>query len=574
MSQYTDTTSLRLPRWMPLLLFSAFLLYFMPAPWQEIRVHDTFDGNFSTREVLIRSGHLFDLNPSAVVPGIMNGLPRGVFPRNTEITSILMWCFGSMGGYALTFLLVRLLAAIGLYRLGKDHLNVPDDHNGLLLMVSVLFACLPFFIIHGLTVAGLPLLFWAFINVYKGVKLKASFLIFTLFVLWSNFVLVGVHLLVFLGVWLLYLTVKSRSINWRMVLVCVYIAVLYIASDYMLFYTHYFNTEYESSRNAMEKTLGLNINGVLGSSVKTFFTGDYSTAAYAGFLLSPFMGMAVYYKFVKRISHQWLNLAIGGMLVCFILALCINILDWKAMTVFYERLPFAKVFNMKRFTSILPSVFFITLLLTILFSVKSFGNRIQALVMLCLLLLFVFTWRGNISHARSGFTTTGVSICNDQKVTYSEFFDKDLYGKINSYLGEYKGNVIHFGLSPSPSKHFGLHVLDDYQGDYPKTYKAEFRKVIEGELEKSPALKAYFDNWGSRCYLESANSFGNMLEVKNGWLYEPELSINTTYLKQMNCHYLISSILIGNARQLGLQLEKVLVGQPVSKAVLIYKIIT
>lgn len=572
MNQYSDSPSLRIPQWLPLLLFSAFLLYFLPAPWQEIRIHDTFDGNFTTREVLIQSGHLFDLNPSAVVPGIMNGLPRGVFPRNSEITSILMWCFGSLNGYALTFILVRIFAIIGFYRLGKDHLNVPNNQKGLLLMVSVLFACLPFFIIHGLTVAGLPFLFWAFLNVYKGVKQKLSYLIFTLFVLWSNFILVGVHLLVCLGIWVIYLTLKNRKVNINLVFSCIYIAMLYVASDYMLFYTHYFNSAYESSRNAMEKTLGLNINGVLGSTLIMFFTGHYSTAGYAGFLFFPFMVLAVYYKLSNRISNQWFNLAIVCFLVCFLMTLCVNILDWKAMAVFYKRIPIAKVFNLQRFTSILPSVFFISLLLTILFSFKTFGNKIQFTMILCLLLFFGFIWRGNISFARNAFNTTGVRIFNNQQVRYSDFFDKELYRKIKLYLKNYKGNVIHFGLSSSPSKHFGLNVLDDYQGDYPKAYKAEFRLVIKRELEKSSALLAYFDNWGSRCYLESANSFGNTLQNRNGIAFESNLQLNTAQLKHMNCSYILSAIIIGNASENGLSLDKVITSTDNKKNIMIYKI--
>ncbi|MGZ3885600.1 MAG: DUF6044 family protein, partial [Bacteroidia bacterium] len=79
-----------------------FCFHFIPAPDHEIRIHDTFDGNFSTRHVLINSGHFFDTDPEAIVPGIMNGLPRGVFPRFTEITSLLMYFTGSLTGFALT----------------------------------------------------------------------------------------------------------------------------------------------------------------------------------------------------------------------------------------------------------------------------------------------------------------------------------------------------------------------------------------------------------------------------------------------------------------------------------------
>lgn len=35
----------------------------------------------------------------------------------------------------------------------------------------------------------------------------------------------------------------------------------------------------------------------------------------------------------------------------------------------------------------------------------------------------------------------------------------------------------------------------------PLEYKHSFRKVIEEELAKAPETRAYFDEWGSRCYL-------------------------------------------------------------------------
>ena len=88
----------RIEIFIALIFCIVFCFYFMPSSDHEIRIHDTFDGNFTTRHVLVNSGHFFDLDPNSTVPGIMNGLPRGVFPKFTEITSLLMWCFGSLNG--------------------------------------------------------------------------------------------------------------------------------------------------------------------------------------------------------------------------------------------------------------------------------------------------------------------------------------------------------------------------------------------------------------------------------------------------------------------------------------------
>ncbi len=553
-----------------LLLFMSFLVYFLPTPFQNIRIHDTFDGNFSTRQVLIQSGHLFDLNPTAIVPGIMNGLPRGVFPRNTEITSILMYLFGSLPGYAITFLIARLLAFIGIYKFGCDHLQIKSENKNLLIIVAVLFACLPFFIIHGLTVCGLPLLLWAFFNVVKNVKIKLSYFIFTLFVLWSNFVLVGLHLLILLGCISIFYSLKQKKMEWRLFLACTFIAVMYILSDYMLFYMHYFNSDYQTSRTEAEKFLGLNVNGVIGSSIKTFFMGDYSTANYMGFLVFPSLLALVIYYFRTKLKTDGMRLSIFLLVIYLLMVICINLLDWKGMQGFYQAVPFAKVFNLKRFTSLLPGLFFIILSWGLVISSANkwikFGNTFL------LLILYVYIWRGNISYANSGFNTTGIKIEQEEVKTFAHFFDEDLYSKIKAELGNYEGNVIHLGVSPSPSKYFGINVLDDYQGDYPLSYKQSFKKIMKGEFEKSIALKNYFEGWGARCYFYSANSFENKIESKNNFPFESSLALDTEQLKQMNCHYLISSIVVGNFKELHLTLKKVVVSALDNKWLLIYSI--
>lgn len=554
--------------------FIAFCFYFIPSGNHAIRIHDTFDGNFSTRDVLIKSGHFWDKDPTAKVPGIMNGLPRGVFPKFTELIGLMMYLFGSLNGFAITFLIARIIGFFGIYLFGRDHLKILPEQKGLLILLAVAFACLPLFVVQGVTVTGIPLLLWAFYNLIKKEKIKSSIVIFIIFGLWSQLVLVGFHIILILGILAVYYSIKTKKILWIPFISLMILAFTYISADYMLFYLHGIAKGFESSRGSFEKELSLNFKGVIGGTVTSFFTGDFSTANYFGYIFLPFV---LYYLFLRFKEKENDSFNFGVIFFCVVLvsSFLINLLDWKGFAFFYEKFSFANTFNFKRFTNILPGFFFIMLSIMVFKITAQYKKSSFVFSSLFILTLLVFIWRGNISYNNSGFNNIGIKIEKEEVVTFNQFFDPRLYHEIKMEMGKDSiTNLIHFGLSPSPSKYAGIPVLDDYQGDYQKAYKIEFRKIIEKELNKSKKLEKYFDEWGSRCYLYSAKTFENKLELKNGMSYQPELSINTSQLKAMNCRYILSTVIIGNSVELKLALQKVMVSNVDRKKILLYKIIS
>ena len=556
-----------------IIFFIAFCFYFIPSGNHAIRIHDTFDSNFSTRDVLIKSGHFWDMDPTAKVPGIMNGLPRGVFPKFTELTGLMMSLFGSLNGFAITFLIARIIGFFGIYLFGRDHLKILPEQKGLLILLAVAFACLPLFVVQGVTVTGIPLLLWAFYNLIKKEKIKSSIVIFIIFGLWSQLVLVGFHVILILGILAVYYSIKTKKILWIPFISLMILAFTYISADYMLFYLHGIAKGFESSRGSFEKELSLNFKGVIGGTVTSFFTGDYSTANYFGYIFLPFV---LYYLFLRFKEKENDSFNFGVIFFCVVLvsSFLINLLDWKGFAFFYEKFSFANTFNFKRFTNILPGFFFIMLSIMV-FKINP-QYKISSFVFssLFILTLLVFIWRGNISYNNSGFNNIGIKIEKEEVVTFNQFFDPRLYHEIKMEMGKDSiTNLIHFGLSPSPSKYAGIPVLDDYQGDYQKAYKIEFRKIIEKELNKSKKLEKYFDEWGSRCYLYSANQIEHKLTIRENMPFEPRLEIDLLQLKNMKCHYLLSKILIGNAKSLGLSIQKVLVGRETKQIHILYKII-
>ena len=75
------------------------------------------------------------------------------------------------------------------------------------------------------------------------------------------------------------------------------------------------------------------------------------------------------------------------------------------------------------------------------------------------------------------------------------------------------------------------------------------------ELDKEDALRTYFDDWGSRCYVFSAELFkeGNQfLCSKLDDLSVNHLEINTEALKKLGCQYIFSAVDIQNYKDLNL----------------------
>jgi hypothetical protein len=556
-----------------LVLFLVFIIYFIPAPNHEIRLHDEFDGNFTSRHLIIHSGSFFETNPAKIVYGTMNGLPRANFFRFTEPVTFLMYLFGSLTGYAIAFILMRIAAFAGIFLLGRDHLNFEKENKGLLLLISLCFACLPLNTSYFLSIAGIPLAVWAFLNIKNDQKVKRSFLALVLFAVGSNFVLVGFHSCFVFGCIALYYSFRQKKIQWKLLGAVIVLGITYVLTEYQMFYMHFFNHEYVSSRQGFEKVLTLNVKGVLGITFTNVFTGEYNAANYFGYLFIPFIFYYVFlaWKNRKEVVNQTGLLFLVVLLACGFFAV---LFDWNKMSFFYRVFSFAKVFNLKRFISLVPGLFFISLLFTFCLLNKRKSAVMHLVTVISLIGLFVLEWRGNIARDRSSFDCKGMTTKADDPNTFDQFFNESVYRQIKKDIGKDSlNNVISYGLLPSPCKYAGLHVLDDYQGDYPLEYKQQFRKVIAKEIDKSAALRDYFDGWGSKCYMHSAAEYENHLENKYNFPYDPKLEINTEQLIEMNCHYILSAVVIGNAKELHLEFQRAYVS-PIDKGcILLYKLV-
>ena len=101
-----------------------------------------------------------------------------------------------------------------------------------------------------------------------------------------------------------------------------------------------------------------------------------------------------------------------------------------------------------------------------------------------------------------------------------------------------------------------------------------FRKIIAPELMKNEALRLYFDQWGCRCYLLSAelgsNRFlypkGNNIELEN-------LEYDFEQAKRMGARYLFSAIKLPNVKGIKLMRGKPFQTDTSYYGIYLYKIV-
>ena len=147
-------------------------------------------------------------------------------------------------------------------------------------------------------------------------------------------------------------------------------------------------------------------------------------------------------------------------------------------------------------------------------------------------------------------------------MSWADYFAEDLMGEIETAIFEKAGRtqeeyrVASLGMCPAVALEAGFYCIDGYSNNYSLEYKHEFRGIIEEELEKCPAMKGYFDDWGSRCYLFTEESQNYYYLAKDADFRYEKLELDTGKMKEMGCEYLFSAAEIeeGNAERLGLKL--------------------
>lgn len=523
-----------------------------------IRVHDNLDSNLAWYKVLRESGQMF--GPiNAVIPQVMNGIPRNAY--GTEYSGIvwLYALFPTMTAYALSQTITRLAAFLGMYLLLRDHFLEEKQWGIITIGTSLAFALTPFWPSGMLSTLGMPLALWAFLHIRKGRKSWKDYLVLTLLPFYSSIVLGFFFFLFAMGVLWVVDVIRRKRYNLALLLSLIYMSIVYCFVEYRLVYSFLFSTEPNSRDEYIHARLSL--WRVIRLTFKNYILGHTHVMTVHGLIILPILLVGFYLVWKKGWWRQE-KYFVFLFILNFVLSLWYAFWFYKGWQPLTEKFHFMNTFNFARFHFLRPLVIYMSfaLALKIIWQNK---KELQSVVYFSLAAQLLIL----------GFFNE--EIFYQSKPSVKEFYAEELFSQIKNHIGlpveEYR--VASVGLHPAIAQYNGFYTLDSYNNFYPLSYKYEFRKIIEKELNKNKQIRVYFDEWGGRCYLFTDELGKHYMFKKNTKKKLEHVQFNFEPFKKMGGTHIFSSVPIKNAEKNQLQLEKVFSNKESVWKIYLYKVI-
>ena len=500
-----------------------------------IRIHDCLDDKIAHMRMVIDSGALFD--HSKVLP-ILYGIKRSDYIVDYSLTWIIFSLFPTYWAFVLNDFIVRIIAFIGMYALLSNYVCEKDklEHKALACIIAICFSYISFYTIYGLSAAGIPLIFYAFLNLSNSKQKVLSYILITLFAFYSNLVLSGVFVCFILVLYWIYLMFSRKDLCkdyfWGLCL----LGLCYLVANIDILITFFMSDGFVSHRIEFG---GRSKHSVLNAfkeffEVTQYHSGELPTRIIIGSTILAILST------LKPSRELKITLILLG--VTIVLSTIGGYLNT------FTQIEFLRTFQFDRFYFLLPAVW----MMAFFCSLKDLAQRNSIWFSMFFVLLLSIQIYNHNPELKSGLRMLKGKHANIP--TFSQFYDTQLFDKIADDICDDKRSckVVSFGMHPAVAEFNGFHCVDGYIYNYRLDYKHEFREVIEAELDKSEDLKEYFDTWGSRCYIFSADD-----KVGNVTGKEPEvhtrMGINIDKLRQLGCQYIFSAVTIDNSEELGLK---------------------
>lgn len=472
-------------------------------------IHDNLDSGFALQKVLVETKSLFISNSTIVEP-VIGGVPRSSFSSEFNIMLFWLWLFNPIWAYIINRVIIILIAFIGMYLLLSKHIIPGKENNIIHVGVALTFSLLPFWPLGGLSISGIPLVIYFFLNIRSGYTKWYSWLIIILFPFYSSLVLIGFFLL--FSLFLLWLgdLIIQKQFKSLFLVGLVILSSLYVLSEYRLF-AILLDQSFDSHR--IEFVSGvIGLRRALNNTVSMFLYGQYHAHSLHRIIVLP---TVMFSLFILIELKDRFKSKIYMFLIIYILiaSLLYGFYYYYGVQTIKEFIFNLIPMNFNRFHFLHPVFWMVLFGLSLsLFNKKLKYGKLFVICIVGLQIIYSFA-----NHE---------IYINRRTPTFKEFYAEDQFTEISNYIGLPKESyrVASLGLHPAVSLYNGFATIDGYLSNYPIEYKHQFRKIISGELDKNENLKNYYDGWGSRIYLysdelgqlgsEYINFSGNNIEIQ------------------------------------------------------------
>jgi hypothetical protein len=505
-----------------------------------IRVHDNLDSNIAWYKVLHRSGEWFG-ELDAVIPQVINGLPRGAY--GTEFSGLLLLhkLFPPMTAYAISQAITRIFAFIGMYLLLRTHFVTDRRLWPIRVFVPLAFALTPFWPSGMLSTLGHPLALWAFLNIRARRGNWLDWLTLAALPFYASIVLGFFFFLFAMGLFWLRDVIVRRDWNPVFLGAIAFMTFVFLLTEYRLVLSLVLSSEPTSRNEFVSSRLGW--WRCVRLSVTNFVFGHHHAATIHSIFILP-LTLAVLYRTLRtKAKNRTERLFLWFMFINAMLSVWYAFWFHIAWQPLKEQFSLLNTFNFARFHFLRPLVVYVGFALAGVVA-WHYGKSARRTLVVCLAGQVVLSF----------FFHDEVSFRN--KPTFRQFYAVRQFEAIRERIGlpleSYR--VASIGLHPAISQYNGFYTLDTYSNFYPLSYKHRFRQIIAKELDKNSGLKEYFDTWGGRCYIFVDELGKHYAFRKHSKKTIRNLQLNTDVFKAMGGRYFFSSVPILNAEDNGLQL--------------------
>ena len=563
------------------------LLYYLPhfilGQDASFRISDFMDDEVV--QYLLNGNYLF-ASSDTIVKEWLSGAPLATIQAPCFLLILFFKWLPFYQALLLSSIFGTVVAFFGMFLLCDELLQGKQRYFSY--MAAILFCILPYYPSYGLSSVGLPLVVWACIRLCSQKREKKVgkdipyYLLLLLYALSSSMIWSGYFVVGFMIVAAIIRLIQKKKDWIKLFCAALGMTIIYVLVFWNTIVSVFFGT-FTSHRSDPDR---IYVAEEFGQKfIQLFKYGQYHVPSLHTYIMALALAVAIlgWLWYRKLQAHQrkkvWLVSGIwisalfiavfyafysceigltlrgywGGlqsfqfdriywaypMLWYVELALSVSLLFDIAESIFDEICLHAAVLQKK----ITPSI-----------KQKVFGCA-KVLGMLVITVFFVNYIIHHINSVEYYANIQKVFGQESDQMSYREFYDHELFEEVKTYIGKdqstYRVGCV--GFVPAIASVNGFYTVDAYSTNYPLDYKRTFRKVIEKELEKNEVLKSYYDNWGSRCYLFSAE-LGMQFQVrKEEQKVLQQFEIDTDALKELGCNYILSAVKIANATDIQLE---------------------
>lgn len=535
--------------------------YYLLGQNAHVLILDNVDGAVASLKILAESGQIFG-SMNSTIAQVMNGLPRNTFGTEFNLQVWLYRFLPPFTAYVTNLTLIHLLAFAGMLLLLKRYFLQEEKYQYIAVGTALAFALLPFWPYGGLSVAGQPLVLYAFLNIKGRSDRWTDWLVLALVPFYSSLIFSFVFFLLLMGIWWLGEVIFKRELNLNILAAIIFMGSVYAVVEYRLIYNTFFDPGFVSIRSEFPLSRIQGVWPAFKASAKNFLFGQFHASSLQNLIILPAAVLAIIISLVKR---KLPGLLLGLIFLSGIISLWYGYWFWDGWIPIKQQVGFLREFNFSRFHWLHPLLWYLIFALALkIIAGKSRLGKVVVAVLLVAQIGFVFNHNDAIVEKKAG------------SPTYAEFFAESQFREIKDFIGlpQQDYRVVSIGLHPSISQYNGFYTLDGYASNYPLAYKHEFRKIIAGELDKSPFYRDYFDGLGgSRCYIFVAKLMTNSMMEKDSGIKIEHLDIDTRQLKDMGGRYVFSALEIENTSDIGLKLLKIFDDEDSAWKIYLYQVL-